>query len=121
MGQGASLVDYDPRDGRAAQELQLQLSAYPNRGLYADKELSLSELTQLPQAEQMRFSDAVTRRYALNPRFRRLQEAALRRQSVAALALRTTATGLGNIAFLAHWNPNSFWTRHYQELLAELR
>ena len=122
MGQtNSTLQDYDPRQYRNDVELELSPLAYADCGNYTAESMPLAELAALPQQEQMRFSDAITRRYALNAKFLQMQEQCFHQYSFEYLAQHANEASIGNMAFIAHWNPVGFWQRQYEALLAELR
>ena len=73
------------------------------------------------QKEQMKFSDAITRRYARNVPF--LAQQRTRFESIDWSRLsditRLNETSIGNAAFVAHWNPEDvFWQEVYKALLS---
>lgn len=124
MGNSTSLPDYDPRDAQNTIDLMLKRSSYPNHAQYTFEHMQLDELARCSQEEQMRFSDAVCRRYAMNPIFLQLQKRASLlvdwEQPEARYQLNENA--LGNLAFIAHWNPKSvFWQKQYQTALGLAR
>jgi hypothetical protein len=121
MGAAPSLPDYDPREHKGEGMLQLKRDTYPNQGLYTVEPITVDAMVQLDQQEQMRYSDAVTRRYALHSAFRLGQQRNIRAQTREALLLRATPTSIGNMACMAHWNPNSFWDKTYRELINDLK
>lgn len=117
------LVDYDPRHYEHVLEDELNLDplSYPGCGLYTPYELLASESTKsailkMTLEEQASFSDAITRRYALNPHFKRLQ---LRRINISTdidknFLNDTNVTSIGNIAFMVMHNPlEPEWKEHY--------
>lgn len=127
------LPDYDPRDHRDETDLQLNSTTYPNLGNYTLVEPTVDRLVDGSQEEHMQYSDAVCRRYALNPIF--LQDQQSRREirlSETGLSAREDymksieegklgATGIGNIAFVAHHNPTGFWADDYRALVDALQ
>ena len=71
------LEDYNPRDYKDDTELDLNPGNYPNFGNYHWDRRPLKEIIQLNLEDQMKLSDAITRRYALNPKFIAMQQASL--------------------------------------------
>ena len=68
----------------------------------------------------MRFSDAITRRYALNPIFIELQ-APLCDVPLPIAMEKLNETSIGNMAFMAFHHPDSVWSEHYERMIAALR
>lgn len=118
MGQNNSLIDYDPMDYAHDQELDLNPMNYPNFGNYTLEQMPLDQLAKLSQQEQMRFSDAITRRYALNPTFKAQQSGF---KITPQIIPQLNETSVGNMAFMAYHNPNSEWSTNYNQLIALLK
>ena len=115
------LINYDPRDyvNIPEGELDLHPFSYPNFGLYrpfSDLETHKTAILEMPLEEQAKYSDAITRRYALNPHFKRLQ---LQRINISTdidknAENSVNVTSIGNTAFMALFNPlEPEWKAHY--------
>lgn len=122
MGNYFFLPDYCPEDAEFDTDLVLDPSAYYNYGNYWDvtKRIPLLEIARMSQKEQMKFSDAIVRRYARNATF--LSQQRIQLQSIDwssfAIAGMLNETSIGNAAFVAHWNPeDSFWQEHYKAIV----
>lgn len=124
MGQSAStLPDYAPEAFRDDTVLDLNPFNYANGGNYTLEECPLEELAAKPMKEQMRFSDAITRRYALNASFRdRQKESYLLIHAMGKddILERLNETSIGNMAFMAYHNPNSLWSTTYDRVIRQL-
>ena len=74
--QSGELIDYNPQDYKDVPEDELELSPfmYPNMGVYYLEEVLMEMIAKLPLEEQMKYSDAICRRYALNPHFIKIQD-----------------------------------------------
>ena len=110
----SGLSDYDPDQYAADTQLDLNPMNYANMGNDTWESVPLAQLARRPQREQMRFADAIARRYAKNPAFLQRQLAQLQ------LPLRSDGwneTSLGNLAFIAYHNPNTVWEQIYQQAL----
>jgi len=124
MGQTQSnLPDYNPEDFRNDEDLNLIPFAYPNGGNYTLEQCPLRELAAKSMQEQMRFSDAITRKYALNAKFHEIQRdscSGVSAMSAQNILNKFNETSIGNMAFMAHHNPNSVWSQVYEDVIAKL-
>ena len=124
MGQSPStLPDYEPEAFRNDTVLDLNPFNYANGGNYTLEKCPLEELAAKPMEEQMRFSDAITRRYALNASFRDRQKDAyilINAMGKDEMLECVNETSIGNIAFMAHYNPNSLWSTTYDHVIGQL-
>jgi len=120
MGAEQSLPLYDPNDFVNDKQLDLNPANYAKCGLYLPFEaydnISVAELAQHSQEEQMKYADAISRRYAKNPIFLLMQERSTRQ--VQRLSDGNTC-GLGNLALLAYHNPGTIYSDLYERLMAE--
>lgn len=129
------LPDYDPHDYRDETELNLDSITYPSLGKYTSDEPSIHELVRMTQEEHMELSDAITRRYALNPLFLEIQKKVhlnheheldlLSKEMFRKLAKHGTivhdGTDIGNIAFVAFHNPEGFFQNVYEARMDRIR
>ncbi len=117
--------NYDPQDFKDDSDLLLEKSAYPNWGNYAFLRPTLERVIQYTQGDQMRFSDAITRKYALNERFREAMQPGHLRMTREEMLKRTVdrcnQTTVGNIAFMAHYDPEGFFGDFYRSLIRKLK
>lgn len=118
------LHNYDPKDeiNTPENELNLMPFTYVNNGLYHDYDTLLQvypEIISFTIDEQANYSDAITRRYALNPHFIAKMEISLNR-SIKEFTPNTTA--IGNLAFVAiHQGLDSKWGIRYIEVINHLK
>lgn len=117
MGAAAStLPDYDPSQHCDETDLCLHPMFYPNGGNYTLQTCPIGKLARMTQEEQMRFSDAITRRYAKNPIFLEKQRGL---RDYATISINETAVGNG--AFIAHHNPEGYWQDEYRAMITALK
>ena len=116
-----TLIDYNPEDYKNDGILELNPGAYPNLGNYffhimEGHNCSPQEVCKLPQLEQMKFGDAITRRYAKNNIFlskmkKSSENYKLKKENI-------NVTAIGNFAFIAYHNPYyDFFTIRYRQIL----
>ena len=118
MSQVSWLPDYNPDDYVNDTSLDLNPMNYPNYGNYNFIQAPLKEIITWPMEKQMELSDAICRRYAKNPLF--LQMQGENDQSVADIR-GINETSVGNAAFMAYHNPNSYWSDYYDTLCKAIR
>jgi hypothetical protein len=124
MGQKPSRPPlYDPLEFQNCKKLQLKAESYPNYARYILDYVPARIMAQCSIEDQMRFCDAITRRYALNGQFKAIQQGRLMRVDLEAVLPRLTATSIGNMACMAHYNPDpeGFWWQKYTEIIDKLR
>jgi len=123
---GDILPNYNPEDeiNTPKNELNLLPFMYPNNGLYHNYDTLLQlwpKIISLTIEEQANYSDAITRRYALNEHFIDAMSISLSR-SDEEFAKNANTTGIGNLAFVAiHQGPNSKWGIRYTEVINYLK
>ena len=118
--QSEPLNDYDPHNYIDTPEDDLDLNPlnYPNYGLYVSScelEAVRKDIVTMNIEEQATYSDAITRRYALNPHFIKMQ---LRLNAIAKDIdkMPRNTTSIGNAAFMALYNPSE-WTTIYNDTI----
>jgi len=110
--------DYRPENYRYEHAIQLDLTTYPNRGLYHSKFPALEDAAEWSQDKHAEYASAVARKYALNRKFLKQYEAAFTDAGKISLLMTT----LGDIALIAKHNPRSkFWTELYAEARSGMR
>ena len=109
------LPDYDPNTYKDDQTLDLNPGNYANFGNYHWDTRPLKEIVKLPLEDQMKLSDAICRKYALNSKFLALQEQSLDLETID--ITQCNQTSIGNMAFIAHHNPGSTSARYYERLV----
>lgn len=117
---GQHLPDYDPNDYIDDTELNLNPATYPKFGNYTFQKMNIKKLANKSQEFQMKFSDAITRRYAKNQIF--LDQ--MRQHPIASFIndIEINETVIGNTVFMAYHNPNNeFFQSEYQILLTYCR
>jgi hypothetical protein len=126
MGQRNSntLKNYDPKDYKLEENLNLNLLSYPNQGLYHPKEVLddiYPKIILWPIERQIEYSDCVTRKYALNQFY--LDKLKIQLDvPLDQLAKTGNATMIGNLAFIAYHNGiNSEFGIHYTKILKYLK
>ena len=112
MGNGQTLINYDPNNHSEDLEFVLNPMSYPNLGIYENKKISLKELIELPLREQAKFSDAIHRRYAKNKIYH--QKLLEKERSLSSEEI--TEVEIGNAAVLSFYNPDSVWTEKYENI-----
>lgn len=117
-----SLPNYDPNDEINTPENELNLSpfTYINFGLYHSS-LKLDQfypkIVLFKIEDQAMYSDAITRRYALNPHFIRNREKELD-VPVDKFSKHANATSIGNLAFITiHNGADSKWGIYYSKVI----
>ncbi len=116
----SSLVDYDPNDYIHDTVLDMNPMQYPNFGNYTLQRMPLKDLIDKPILEQMRFSDAITRRYAKNPIF--IKQQFSRQLDYENLGNGCNETSIGNMAFMKYHNPdNQVIQEQYDKMAHALR
>jgi hypothetical protein len=112
------LPNYNPNDYKNDKDLDLNPANYPNFGNYTLKRMPLKDLITLPLEEQMQFSDAICRRYALNPIFKTQQMQYWDMFKYGSSHSDLNETSVGNMAFMKYCNPNdSFYVKMYDETI----
>jgi hypothetical protein len=114
-----TLVDYDPNKYKDDTDLELRPWKYANFGLYqslADLQaMDLKDLARMPIAEQAKYSDAISRRYAKNQKFLDLQIA-----DVDAKSTVQNVGSIGNLAVIALHNPGSEWAEIHAQVCRDI-
>lgn len=110
------LKDYNPDDCSADAELDLNPFNYPQAGNYKYNEhMSVKEVANLPIEEQLKFSDAICRRYAKNPLFLTNQKDGY---TITTSMDGLNTTSIGNMAMMKVSNPaDEFWAESYEQLI----
>lgn len=114
-----NLPDYNPEDYKNDQELDLNPTNYVNYGNYYKSFPPFDKISRMNKSRQMKFSDAITRRYALNPKFIELQAPRTNPKDID--MSRLNATSLGNMAFMSHHHPGSVFDQFYKEVMRRCR
>ena len=112
MGNSQTLIDYHPDNHSGDLEFVLNPMSYPNLGIYQNDEIMLEELIELPLKYQIKFSDAIHRRYAKN----KIYHEKLLGKEESLTGEEITEISVGNIAVLAFYNPESIWTEKYEDM-----
>lgn len=109
---------YHPDDHIHEKKPILLSWAYPNFGLYLNPEITPQELVKKPLKQQIKYADAIIRRYAKNKVFLRSKvnkEIEIRKENI-------NATTIGNLAFIYYHNPRNPYIRsHYYETIRLLK
>ena len=119
--------EYDPYDYKdiPKEDLYLSPADYPSGGLYYPLHLLMNlypDIIYKDQRDQMKYVDAITKRYCLNPHFRSLQLEHLKNVPDIIVINRANATSIANLAFMAyHENPKGPYDKIYQERMALLK
>ena len=117
-----TLENYNPEDYKDHKYLELTRSTYPNRGIYPNDGISLKKLIELPLEEQLKYSDAICRKYALNPIFLKLMKDQIENSKFERKVEDLNEVGIGNAAFIKKYNENnSFWCKHYNDTVDLIR
>jgi hypothetical protein len=117
--------NYDPNDesNKSSIALNLSPSSYSNNGLYHKYDHLINvypEIINWDIEEQIKYSDAITRRYCLNKNFLLMQGNLLTMQLNHITKSNTTA--IGNIACIAFYNKqNSDWNECYIKIINHLK
>jgi len=115
--------DYDPHKYKFTRELSLHPIFYNNGGLYyniEEYEKVFPDIIWWSIAEQIKYSDAITRRYCLNPLFLQNQNAFF--DDDMNKYLNANAVSIGNLACAAYYNGvGSKYYDHYNRVLAFLK
>lgn len=126
MGQRNSntLKNYDPKDYKLEENINLNLLSYPNEGLYHPKEVLddiYPKIVLWSIERQMEYSDAVTRKYALNQFY--LDKLKIQLDvPLDRLAKIGNASMIGNLAFITYHNGiNSEFANHYTKIIKYLK
>jgi len=120
------LPNYDPRDEINTPENKLKLIPfiYTNSGLYHDYDTLARiypEIIFFTIEEQANYSDAITRRYALNQHFVNRMSGGLN-MTIEEFADKANTTAIGNIAFMAiHQGLESRWGIYHRDLINYLK
>lgn len=101
------LKNYDPNDYKNDTELDLNSAHYANFGNYTFERMALKDLIELPLQDQMRFSDAICRRYALNPLFKNQQYEFWKMYKSTITVTQLNETSIGNAAAMKYYNPDN--------------
>lgn len=112
------LEDYDPLNYKDETVLDLNPAHYPNFGNYHWDRRPLKEITKLSLEEQMKLSDAITRKYALNPKFINMQQASLNPNDINLDDINQTS--VGNVAFMVYHHPETVCSQFYEKLLEKI-
>jgi len=128
MGQRNSniLKDYNPKKTKyiLEQDLKLELSNYPKFGSYHDLETIESIFPKIilwSIENQMIYSNAITRKYALNQVFLNALKINLE-SSIDDFISKINATTIGNLAFITYYNGiNSEIGIHYTKIIKYLK
>ena len=124
MGNRQDLIDYNPDDYSDDLKLDLNPMSYPNFGNYHLRRMDLKELIELSIEEQADFSDAITRRYATNKLFHEKmleREPPITSEQFIDSNIKINETGVGNLAFMAFHNPNSVFSKQYEDMKKLIR
>lgn len=113
------LIDYNPKEFIHDTELDLNPFNYVNFGNYTFESCPLEQFARRSMVEQMKFSDAITRRYALNPLFLERHKNLMIEKNIdiSIIVKNCNAYALGNSAFIAFHNPGSWFEEEYQIFL----
>jgi len=118
------LTLFDPNDEIHTKEKDLNLipSTYINFGLYHSPE-ALEEIYPkiviFPIEEQIKYCDAITRRYCLNENYLKKQNFDI---PINEIVKNIDATKIGNVACIAYYNGlNSKYWLYYTELIKYLK
>lgn len=111
----ASLPNYDPNDYINDTELEMNPMSYPNFGNYNLIQAPLKEIITWSIEKQMNLSDAICRRYAKNPLFQEKMKELMDKQESINVSL-LNETSVGNAAFMAYHNPDSYWSKEYEKI-----
>ena len=109
--QSGELIDYNPQDYKDVpkDELELYPFMYPNMGVY-HMEVPVEMIAKLPLEEQMKYSDAICRRYALNPHFLKTQDKGIddllskSDEEFLVYKQQFNDCGIGDMAYMAHYH-----------------
>lgn len=115
----ASLPNYNPEDYKDDTELDLDPKNYVNYGRYHDVNLPFSKLAKLNIKRLAALSDAITRKYALNQKFKDIHSVGMDWTFTDLPYLNPTT--LGNLAFIAMHNPGTDWEKYFKMLVARLK
>ena len=119
FGSVNQLEHYDPNNYINDIHLDLNPENYPNFGNYTFERMPLNDLIALLLEEQMRFSDAICRKYALNDIFKNQQLQFWETSKYNVRDNDLDETSIGNVAFMKFYNPeNPQITRMYDETVA---
>ena len=121
VSQASELPDYHPDDYVNDADLDLNPMNYPNFGNYNFILAPLKEIITWPMEKQMELSDAICRRYAKNPIFLKRQREAMEQAPGEYNISAMNQTSVGNAAFMACHNPNSYWSNYYDTLCKAIR
>lgn len=106
--------DYDPNDNINETEFNLNPMLYPNFGNYFNLNKintiddDITNIAKLTIEEQMKYSDAITRRYAKNPIFIDDQYPKnILAEIKSANKKQFNTTSIGNLAFMSYHNPDN--------------
>jgi hypothetical protein len=114
--------DYDPQDHKDDSELDLYPGNYWHFGNYHQDTTPLKDVAEWSIDRQMQLSDAITRKYALNPRFHKHQLNQLKMQNRTPGIADLNQNSVGNVAFMAYHNPeHPEFQRMYHETLRIIR
>lgn len=124
------LENYNPHDWINTPKNKLVLApfSYPKCGCYTTHEEELNvypAIINFSIEEQMKYSDAISRRYALNPHFLKIQKDGGSfdvERTINHIKNQKASSSIGNIAFLAYHNGiNSDWGEFYTKVLNSLK
>ena len=116
MGCRQTLIDYDPENHSEDLEFVLNPESYPNLGIYDNENITPENLIDLPIHEQIKYSDAIHRRYAKNKIY---QEKILKEEILISEedANKINEITVGNTAVLVFYNPEEkVWKDRYENL-----
>ena len=103
-------------------DLNLSPSSYPNYGLYHSYDNLINSYPKIIYWEierQIRYSDAITRRYCLNKNFLFMQKGFI---TTKISIEKSNTTSIGNLACMAHYNGlNSDWYQLYTKTIDSLK
>lgn len=115
--------DYDPNNeiNKLSNDLNLSPSSYPNYGLYHDYDDLINSYPQIIYwdiEKQIKYSDAITRRYCLNKKFLFIQRDLLTND----YKTKSNCTSIGNIAIICFYNGfDSEWGKLYIKSINSLK